>query len=466
MELKLSLIVGLVLVLCLISIATIHAYNPVVKRIERSYQDRFSLPHSSLGWVDSDSTDPESLPMTMVQLLTSHDAVVYCKASIFQNLEPERFLSANRGGMITFWYRRDLNYVPTDFLMVSKTSWGLRFLSMLNSYGSEWKSRIFPHVNNIATKLVSKWPRRKIIVDDPVFTVFTTTDDIFPQYEHYRYDLVRWTPTRQDSNNGFFPKLIVQTWTEVHTNVKYIEQCQMRIQELNSDYEYVLFTDYDMRRFIDSHYSEEYGQAYESIIPGAYRSDFFRLLFLYKYGGFYADISLDFKISFDKMTSLFHRGTNFIVPIDNQSSHLCLFNAFMVVGPMHPIIESNIQIIMGHVQGGILPNEAKSPEPCLYLTGPCSLGEAFLRIYHRSPTIIPEENAYSGATLLKHIHALQSIQTMDGKIEIAATRHRSLNAMVSYQMREEVGKPHYSEYCKNNDVWLTSDPASMFRSNG
>lgn len=416
-------------------------------------RDRFEVSRApSIGWVNPDDAD---VPRKMLSLMQDHDAVVLARPAMRGSIRsPVDLLSANRGGLIAI-LGLEAGRADRQFLLVSRGPWCRSLLTFLVASGELWRDVFFRGLDKYVES------SRGVSYGNSAITVFGA--DQFPPNTVFHYPLLQYRPARRHHVGGI-PKLIVQTWVESGTNIQYIKDCQDRVLSLNAGYEYVLFTDFNMKRFVESQYGEEYLRVYESILPGAYRSDFFRLLFLLKHGGIYADVSLMFAEGFDSFLSRYPAGISFVSPIDNQSGHLCLFNAFMMVSPGHPVVEENIRLIMGHVLGGMRPKDTFSPEPCLYLTGPCSLGEAFLRVFDDSPTIVQEETHYSGVVLLKHIHAKQSIQTIEGTLELAHTRHRlGKTSHISEQMKAEVGKPHYSQYCAANEAWLNPKPFDLIR---
>jgi mannosyltransferase OCH1-like enzyme len=85
------------------------------------------------------------------------------------------------------------------------------------------------------------------------------------------------------------PKRIIQT----HFSDRYLSRNHYNaIQsflELNPEYEYEYFNNQDCRNFIQLNYDSSILNAYDHLIPGAFRSDFFRVCYMYKKGGCYFD---------------------------------------------------------------------------------------------------------------------------------------------------------------------------------
>ena len=67
---------------------------------------------------------------------------------------------------------------------------------------------------------------------------------------------------------------------------KYVEL----LKEQNPEFEHYLYDDDDCRNFISKHFDEEVVEAFDLLIPGAYKSDLWRYCILYVTGGIYLDI--------------------------------------------------------------------------------------------------------------------------------------------------------------------------------
>ena len=71
--------------------------------------------------------------------------------------------------------------------------------------------------------------------------------------------------------------------------------------ELNPDYKIQYFDDDMSRNFIKDNFSKHILDAYDSLIPGAYKADLFRYCILYKNGGVYSDLTQQFYIPFSRI---------------------------------------------------------------------------------------------------------------------------------------------------------------------
>ena len=85
------------------------------------------------------------------------------------------------------------------------------------------------------------------------------------------------------------PKKLFQTWE--HSNIEPDFQEIIDIWKNNNlDYEYIFHDSGQRLKFIEENFEENVVNAYNKIIPGAYKCDLWRYCVLYIYGGFYADI--------------------------------------------------------------------------------------------------------------------------------------------------------------------------------
>jgi hypothetical protein len=84
-------------------------------------------------------------------------------------------------------------------------------------------------------------------------------------------------------------KTIYQTW---YTKVlpEPIQKSIDNMLNLNPEFEYHLYDDDDMIKFIHDNYPGEISEAFDTIKIGAMKADLWRYLVLYKFGGVYLDI--------------------------------------------------------------------------------------------------------------------------------------------------------------------------------
>jgi mannosyltransferase OCH1-like enzyme len=84
------------------------------------------------------------------------------------------------------------------------------------------------------------------------------------------------------------PKVIVQTGKSNKMNLAQYN-CIMSFIELNPEYTYIYFNDEAINNFLLKHFNKRLINAYNELVPGAYKADLFRYCYLYKEGGCYFD---------------------------------------------------------------------------------------------------------------------------------------------------------------------------------
>ena len=177
------------------------------------------------------------------------------------------------------------------------------------------------------------------------------------------------------------PKKLFQTWE--HSNIEPDFQEIIDIWKNNNlDYEYIFHDSGQRLKFIEENFEENVVNAYNKIIPGAYKCDLWRYCVLYIYGGFYADIDT---LCMGKLNDLISDNIDFIVPIDlninpteGQYNLVC---GFIGSVPKSPILLDAINRIVDNVENNIIPPSK------LDFSGPCVLGRSvnkFLKLKETS----------------------------------------------------------------------------------
>jgi mannosyltransferase OCH1-like enzyme len=99
------------------------------------------------------------------------------------------------------------------------------------------------------------------------------------------------------------PKKIFQTWRETNMD-KISESLRNRIEKNkyhNSNYEYALFNNDDIHDFVKTYFSKEIWEAFNQLNIIVAKTDFWRYLVLYHYGGVYIDIDTFCTQSLEKL---------------------------------------------------------------------------------------------------------------------------------------------------------------------
>ena len=156
------------------------------------------------------------------------------------------------------------------------------------------------------------------------------------------------------------PKVIMQTGKDDVINMANYNAILTFI-EFNPEFTYMYYDDNDIVKFLKSKFPKKYLDAYNKLIPGAYKADFFRYCFLYIYGGFYFDNK---QINRNPLN----------IFLNDQDLYLCLdinvtryYNAIMFSVPNHIVMKKCIEKCVKNIDNKYYGESALEP------TGPILL---------------------------------------------------------------------------------------------
>jgi mannosyltransferase OCH1-like enzyme len=171
----------------------------------------------------------------------------------------------------------------------------------------------------------------------------------------------------ESNNSGFeIPNNIFQTWHTKKLPIRMLQSIN-KIRTLNPRFRYYLFDDNDCREFIKQNFDKEVLNAYDKLIPGAYKADLWRYCILYKYGGIYIDIKYHPVNNFKFFNLL--KKEHWV--LDNGAKGI--YNAFMVCKSNNEILLKAINQIVVNVQNKFYGNCFLEP------TGPGLLANFFTK---------------------------------------------------------------------------------------
>lgn len=160
------------------------------------------------------------------------------------------------------------------------------------------------------------------------------------------------------------PYKIFQTW-ETKDHPPGMRDSIQSIKDDNPEFEYFFFDDNDRREYIQTHFPSDVLEAYDTLIPGAFRADLWRYCVLYKEGGIYMDVK--FKcFNHAKLIELTDKEYFAMDPIGVN-----MVNGLMACFPGNPKLMKAIRQIVENV---------KNREYChcdIAVTGPALLGSFF-----------------------------------------------------------------------------------------
>lgn len=171
-------------------------------------------------------------------------------------------------------------------------------------------------------------------------------------------------------NKSRIPKIMFQTW-ETHDIEPEFQKIINLWKEYNPDYKYILHDSNERREFIKDNFDENTVRAFDKILPGGAKCDFWKYCILHVHGGFSFDLDT---LCMGKLDDLIHDNVDFIVPVDLNSHPLegdhNLAAGFIGSVPKHPIFLEAINKIVNNTLNNIVPPSR------LDFTGPGMLGRA------------------------------------------------------------------------------------------
>lgn len=176
------------------------------------------------------------------------------------------------------------------------------------------------------------------------------------------------------SYNSVIPLNIYLTWSIKELPPKMQENVD-RMKKFNPEFNIQIFDCDERREFIKNNFSDDIVNAYDTLKPGAYKADLWRLCVLYVNGGIYADIKLNCINNF-KFIALTEK-EHFVLdrPSCWEGINIGLCNGFIVAKPKNKLLLRCIYRIRENVKNRYYGFNN------LYPTGPGLLGEEYWEEY-------------------------------------------------------------------------------------
>ena len=209
---------------------------------------------------------------------------------------------------------------------------------------------------------------------------------------------------RQVSN---VPLVLYQSWHTNQVPTKMKESIYTLIQ-MNPECDYYLYSDETSLRYLEEEYDDDVVSAFNTLKPGAYKSDLWRYCILYKKGGIYLDIKLQ---SVKPLAPIIEANPTIFVRDwpGSCTEEIGIYNAFMAAPPNNPIFKFCIDDIVNSCKMKLYKNGV------LDITGPCLLGQMikehislehierlpFKMIWFRNPPTNDVEIQYNGDVIIK-----------------------------------------------------------------
>lgn len=160
------------------------------------------------------------------------------------------------------------------------------------------------------------------------------------------------------------PSNIILTWKNNNVPAHVIEKWR----ELNPNYNVLFFTDEDIMIFLEMNYGLDYAVFFSKIPFGRYKSDFFRLCYLYKNGGCYVDIDIEPLLPIDEILNK-NDNITLLSVLSLGEGHI--FQAILFSEPNNVVIKMCIESMLFYGSNiGIDPKDeypfTGHPTKCMY----------------------------------------------------------------------------------------------------
>lgn len=178
------------------------------------------------------------------------------------------------------------------------------------------------------------------------------------------------------------PTVIYNSWHSNKVPPKMKENIDAVLQ-MNPDFDYYLFSDETCATYINYNFPREVLDAFNTLKPGAYKSDLWRYCILYKDGGVYLDIKYR---TIEPLRNIIYRTPElFVKDYDNASSQgiKCFYNGVMISPPKNMIFKHCINEIVNNCKFKLYKMNG------LDVTGPCLFGRA-MKVYKNSDWANPK----------------------------------------------------------------------------
>ncbi len=175
----------------------------------------------------------------------------------------------------------------------------------------------------------------------------------------------KYTPyPNKKSYDITIPANIFQTWHSKKLPPK-MYYAMKQIKQNNPNFNIFLFDDNDCRNFIKDNFNSDVLNAYDRLIPGAYKADLWRYCVLYKFGGIYMDVKY-YPINNFKLVNLLEE-EHWVLDIGGSG----IYNALMVCNAGNEILLKAINNIVENVKNKFYGHTFLDP------TGPGLLAKYF-----------------------------------------------------------------------------------------
>ena len=202
---------------------------------------------------------------------------------------------------------------------------------------------------------------------------------------------------------SLIPLKIYQTWYTKDLP-ELLQKNMDMLKKQNPEFKFFLFDDNDCREFIQQYFDISVLEAFDKLIPGAYKADLFRYCVLYIHGGIYLDIKYYGIYGFKFITLTDTEYLVWDLPISGRG----IYNALMICKAGNQLLWKAIQTIVENVSNSFYGTSTLEP------TGPILLKKLIetnkdilstttkIELIHKEIYISDHNNDYKIAYFIYH----------------------------------------------------------------
>ena len=226
-----------------------------------------------------------------------------------------------------------------------------------------------------------KEERAKPLPDEPISLAIAENDRLRSRYVRH---LIREADSRTKGTAAVPPRVLVQFWDDAKAVPADVRECMDSWRPLDEKgFERLLFDDISAGQFIEGNFGRRHSTAFGRCGHPAMRSDYFRLCFIMKMGGFYVDADdvyhggdfeayfrddrlklqpLCYAISSDSMVD----AADFLTDPLDVPDLIYYFNNNPLIAPLgHPVIrlalERSTKLLLSQADGSRDPQSTTGP---------------------------------------------------------------------------------------------------------
>eukprot|EP00567_Pseudictyota_dubia_P017360 CAMPEP_0197445784 /NCGR_PEP_ID=MMETSP1175-20131217/10917_1 /TAXON_ID=1003142 /ORGANISM="Triceratium dubium, Strain CCMP147" /LENGTH=870 /DNA_ID=CAMNT_0042976801 /DNA_START=510 /DNA_END=3122 /DNA_ORIENTATION=- len=285
-----------------------------------------------------------------------------------------------------------------------------------------------------------------------------------------------YPPAYRKDPNRLVPRIVHQTWFEPVTKEKYPNMSRLIESWKRSGWEYNFYDDDTAGQFLATHFPSEVKEAYDSILPGAFKADLFRYCVLLIRGGIYADMDVLLTSNLDEVVD---NDVGFMTPMDSPGTKVnrrsCLWNGLMAVAPGHPLLARTIEIVVNNIRNRFTSvdyDDMLCPTPVfhvshtvdtLFTCGPCILGGGINNLLgrHMQDAFTPGDIDVWQVERMGQLIATGSLKDRGSGIVVSPDDQRLLipgRTIILRQNKEDMGAHRFTWDEKNLMVASTDMP--------